>query len=452
MPKTTPAKNSSKKIVKKTKTKKQTIGYKLLRGMRDILPREEKYWKETYHIAENLAEYFHYGRIETPILEANSLFVRSIGKGTDVVDKEMYTFEDNDGSKVCLRPEATASVVRAFNNHGLWNNPQPIKTWYWGPMFRHDRPQAGRYRQFNQFGVEVMGSEDPAVDAEAILVAYNFYVDLGLPVSIHINSIGTLEERETYRTELVAYYRSKRAYLCEDCKKRINKNPLRLLDCKEEGCGPVKEDAPQIIDWLGDASKNHFMRVLEFLDETAVPYQLDHTLVRGLDYYNGTVFEIYPEAGEEGAQSALGGGGRYDKLVGTMGAPEGTAFGMGFSIGLERTINYLKEYRKAHEIKTEERKIDAYFAHLGEDAKRSVLKFLNELRGTGLNLAFNFSKNSLKSQLELANNLHVPFVLILGQKEVQDETIIIRDMESGEQEIIDNKKIEKMLRKKLETN
>ena len=441
-------------------SEKKIKTYALLRGMHDILPREEKYWKNLYHIAENLAEHFQFSRLETPLLEEANLFIRSIGKGTDVVDKEMYIFEDRDGNRVALRPEMTASAARAYIMHGMWNQPQPVKLWYWGPMFRYDRPQAGRFRQFNQAGYETLGDADPVADAELILVAHNFYKDLGLPVEIHINSIGTSEERQRYKVSLVEYYRSKRSYLCDDCKQRLNKNPLRLLDCKQERCQPVKEDAPQIIDWLEEESKNHFTKVLEYLDELDVPYVLKSTLVRGLDYYTRTVFEVFPQAiGEGGAsarsveqseigrQSALGGGGRYDLLVEEMGGRPTPA--AGFSLGIERSVSALKQYMDANQIKPPVQKFDAFLAQLGDHARRRALKAINELRNSGLKIDYNFSKNSLKSQLEVANSLQVPYALILGQKEVQDGTIIIRDMESGVQEIVDQKKVENLLKKKL---
>ena len=440
---------SSESSEKKLKT------YSLLRGMHDVLPREEKYWKNFYHTAENLAEHFQFSRIETPLLEEANLFIRSIGKGTDVVDKEMYIFEDRDGNKVALRPEMTASAARAYIMHGMWNQSQPVKLWYWGPMFRYDRPQAGRFRQFNQVGFETLGDADPVVDAELILLAHNFYKDLGLPVDIHINSIGTLEERQKYKTSLIEYYRAKRSYLCDDCKQRLSKNPLRLLDCKQERCQPIKEDAPQIIDWLEDESKNHFMKVLEYLDELGVPYVMRGTLVRGLDYYTRTVFEVYPQITGEGGssmsvggqQSALGGGGRYDLLVEEMGGRPTPA--AGFSLGIERSVSALKQYFDANQIKPPVKKFDAFMAQLGDQAKRRSLKIINDLRLSGLKIDYNFSKNSLKSQLEAANSLQVPYAIILGQKEVQDGTIIIRDMESGVQEIIDQKKTENMLKKKL---
>lgn len=443
-----------KKVAKAKPTKEKEVvvekgkrTYGLLRGMHDILPKDEKYWKPMYKNISDLAEHFQFSRIETPILEEVGVFVRSIGKGTDVIDKEMYVFEDKDSTKVAMRPEMTASVVRAYIMHGFWNMPQPTKLWYWGPMFRHDRPQAGRYRQFHQFGFETFGSNDPAMDAELILVAYDFFKDLGLPVEIKINSIGTLTERANYKNELVNYYRSKRSYLCEECRQRITKNPMRLLDCKEPGCQTVKEEAPQIINWLGAESKNHFMKVLEYLDVLEIPYQLDHTLVRGLNYYTNTVFEIYPADEAEGSQSALGGGGRYDLLVEEMGGRPTPAAGM--AIGLERAVLALKQYNEKNNREMPKVPTDAFVAQLGEEARRVTLRIINQLRGAGVKIAFNFFKTSLKNQMELADSLKAPFTVIIGQKEVQDGTAIIRDMESGIQEIVDQKKLVTVLKRKL---
>lgn len=475
-----PAKAVSKKEAAKAAapeaSDKPKKTYNVLRGMHDILPREEKYWKKFFHIAENLAEHFQFGRIETPLLEEANLFVRSVGKGTDIVEKEMYVFEDRDETKVAIRPEGTAGVVRAYIGGGMWNLTQPVNLWYFGPMFRHERPQAGRYREHFQVGFESLGAKDPAIDAELILIATNFYKDMGLPVEVHINSLGTPEDRERYINELTSYYRSKRSYLCENCRIRLTKNPLRLLDCKEEGCQPVKEGAPQIIDWLSDESKNYFMKVLEYLDELGIAYLLTPTLVRGMDYYTHTVFEIYPAFGETaieaqvedgtvaeeateakdtksdktdmGSQSALGGGGRYDLLVESMGGKPTPA--AGFGVGMERAVAAVRQYQDVHKVPlATEPKYDVYFAQLGDDAKRLSLRIINELRGSGIRVAFNFFKNALKAQLEQANNLKVGYVIILGQKEVQDGTVIIRDMESGVQEIVDQKKLQHALERKL---
>jgi histidyl-tRNA synthetase len=433
------------KAEEKEKVKK---GLSPLRGMHDILPKEEKYWKAFYHVTEKLAEHFQFGRIITPTIEEAQLYVRSVGKSTDIVDKEMYTFEDRDGTRVALRPEGTAGVVRAYLSNGMWNMAQPVKLWYLSSMFRHDRPQAGRYREHFQAGFETFGIKDPAIDAELILVGFNIFKDLGVPVEVHINSLGTEDERMRYKAELVNYYRSKRSYLCEDCRQRLLKNPLRLLDCKEEQCQPVKEGAPQIIDWLTGESKGYFMKVLEFLDELSIPYVLTPTLVRGLDYYSHTIFEFVGILGEERTTFSLGGGGRYDSLLEQLSGKVIPAAGIG--IGVERTILYIKEYEERNKVSlVADKNYDIFFAELGEEAKRHGLKIINELRECGIKIACQLFKNSLKNQLEQANSLHINYVLILGQKEVQDKTIIIRDMESGVQEIVDQKKLKQILKRKL---
>ncbi len=427
----------------------------VLRGMRDILPREEKYWKGMYRKAEEIAEFYCYEYIETPKMEDAALFIRSIGRGTDVVEKEMYVFEDAEGGKICLRPEATASVARAYITHGMQTYPQPVKLWYYGPMFRHDRPQSGRYREFHQFGCENMGVRDPAIDAELISAAYNFLRDLGIDAIAHINSLGAVEDRQNYIIELSGYLRAKRGYLCEDCKRRIAKNPLRALDCKNEQCQPIIEDAPQIIDWLSSASKNYFMKVLEYLDELKIPYALKHTLVRGLDYYTETVFELYEEnpVDAETRQGALGGGGRYDLLIAQMGGLPTPA--CGFSIGLERVAAILRRMEESAKVKnTEENRVldksVIFFAQLGEQARQKTLCLIEELRRAGIRVRHNLGKSALKAQLELANKQHAAYALILGQKEAQDGTVIIRDMESGIQEIVDQKKLKSAIEKKME--
>lgn len=425
-----------------------------LRGMRDILPREEKYWKEMYRKAEEMAEAYGYEYIETPKMEDAALFIRSIGRGTDVVEKEMYVFENAEGEKICMRPEATASVVRAYITHGMQTYPQPVKLWYYGPMFRHDKPQAGRYREFHQFGCENFGVHDPVIDAELIVVAYNFLRDLGIESIVRINSIGTVEDRQNYLIELSGYLRTKRGYLCDDCKRRVARNTLRVLDCKNEQCRPIIEEAPQIIDWLSAHSKNYFTKVLEYLDEAKIPYALQPTLVRGLDYYTETVFELYEESAVDGAaQSALGGGGRYDSLVGQMGGQPTSA--CGFSIGLERVSNCLrriaeeKKSKQAEEKQTLDKSV-VFFAQLGDQARQVALRMIEDLRRAGVRVRHNLGKSALKAQLELANKFHAAYALILGQKETQDGTIIIRDMESGIQEIVDQKKLKSAIEKKME--
>ncbi|MBI4458124.1 histidine--tRNA ligase [Candidatus Uhrbacteria bacterium] len=415
-----------------------------LRGMKDILPSEQKYWLHVRDAAEPLAAAYGYDRIDTPILEETGLFVRSVGKQTDIVEKEMFSFIDAGGENVSLRPEATASIVRSYINHGMFNQPQPVKLFYWGPMFRHERPQSGRFREFHQFGFEVLGDKHPVLDAEIILIAHLFFKELGIKTAVQINSLGCPTCRPTYLAELTNYYRAKRSQLCENCKRRLLKNPLRVLDCKEAGCAALKDGAPQIVDSLCEECKNHFMRVLEYLDEIQVPYVLNPHLVRGLDYYTKTVFEIWPADETESSQSALGGGGRYDGLVEVLGGRPTPA--CGFAIGIERAILQLKSANIEPSVRN---KPDIFMAQLGDVARRKVVPLFEELRKAGINVASSFSKDSLKSQLEIANRLGSRYTLIIGQKEVLDGTVLIRDMEAGMQEIVDYNRAVGEMKKKL---
>ena len=410
-----------------------------LRGMKDIIPKDEIYWRTVYQKAEELSNAYGFSFMETPVLEEMALFLKSIGRDTDVVEKEMYVFEDKDGTRVALRPEWTAGAARAYISHGMHTWSQPVKVWNYGPVFRHDRPQAGRFRQFHQFGCETMGDRNPCTDAELVAVAYHFLRDLGLQTNVYINSIGNLADRQNYAIELTGFLRNKRSYLCENCKKRISKNPLRVLDCKEESCAVVVAESPQIIDWLSDISKSYFMKVLECLDELEVPYILKSTLVRGLDYYTDTVFELYEEAREGGAQSALGGGGRYDGLIEQLGGPPTPA--AGFALGLERVISALKSNKDNKKYLAERNWSGIFFAQLGEKAHYKVLKLIEIMRKQGIVVGHNLAKSSLKAQMEAADKASASHTLIMGQKEVHDGTIIIRDMDSGNQEIVDQTKI-----------
>ncbi len=414
------------------------------RGMKDILPSEARYWRAVRGAGESLAAAYGFEWIETPILEETGLFVRGVGKQTDIVEKEMFSFIDQGGEEMTLRPEATAAIARAYINHGMLNLPQPVKLYYQGQMFRHERPQAGRYRQFHQFGFETIGEGKPVVDAELIICVHRFFADLGLPVEVEVNSIGTPADREQYREKLVAYYRQHRSALCENCKVRITKNPLRLLDCKEPGCEPLKAGAPQIVDVLGEDSKNHFMKVLEYLDDAEVPYVLNPYLVRGLDYYSHTVFEVFFPAREGANRASAAGGGRYDGLIELLGGRPTP--GAGFAIGLERTILEMKE-RGISPI--DDMKPIVFLAQLGEPAKRKAFKIFDDLRHAGIPAAAAFAKDALKAQMEVANRMGVKYTLLLGQKEVLDGTIIIRDMEAGIQEIADVHKVTTEIAKKL---
>jgi histidyl-tRNA synthetase len=420
----------------------------LLRGFKDILPAEQHFWQYVKKAAEKFSTNYGFAQIDTPILEDVSLFVRSIGKQTDIVEKEMFNFIDQGEGNLVLRPEATASVARAYLNHGMINQPQPVKLYYWGPMFRRERPQSGRQRQFTQFGFECLGDDNPVVDAQLISLVNNFYQEIGLDqISIQLNSIGCPNCRKIYINELVSYFKSKRKLLCEDCKRRLVKNPLRLLDCKNQSCQFVKSQAPQIIDYLDEDCKNHFMKVVGYLDELNVSYKLNPYLVRGLDYYTKTVFEIWPTEKEEGSQSVLAGGGRYDGLIEMLGGRVTPAIGVG--IGVERTILQLKQ----KEVRVPELKAaEVFLAQIGDQAKVKALLLFDQLCRENIKVEESFTKDSLKAQLEVANKFKVKYALILGQKEVMDGTILIRDMESGVQEIIDFNKTVPEIKKKLANN
>lgn len=433
----------------KEKEKKYNILFSRLKGMKDVLFDEYKYWDLVIKKATELARVYGFRRMETPVLEDTKLYERATGKGSDIVTKEMYTFIDKNGERISLRPEATPSLVRAYIEHGMFNLPQPVKMFWLGPIFRHEKPQAGRYRQSHQLDLEIFGEEAPIADVLLILIAYNFFCELQVNVQIQINSIGCEECQKEYLSKLLEFYkeRGRRSKLCGDCKKRLIRNPLRLLDCKEEKCIEAREEAPQIVDYLCDSCREHFIKVLEYLDELDISYNLNPYLVRGLDYYNRTVFEIWSVEGEEGlaqGKSALGGGGRYDGLVKYMGGRPAPA--CGFALGIERIITKIKE--KNIPLKKEEGDL-IFLAQLGEQARRKAFILFEELRRAGFRIRQAFTKDSLKAQLEEANRIGAKFSLILGQKEVMDGTILLRDMDSGIQEIVNQKRIKEEIEKKL---
>ncbi|MFH1426850.1 MAG: histidine--tRNA ligase [Candidatus Kerfeldbacteria bacterium] len=434
--------------VKKAEPKKSRGKKKpqLLRGMKDILPQEQPFWEYVKESSAQASRAYGYERIDIPVMEDLGLFVRTIGEATDVVEKELYEFETKGGDRVALRPEFTAGIMRAYIEHGMLNLPQPVKLWTMGPLFRYDRPQAGRYRQFHQVNWEITGSEQPAIDAELISLGSHLLADMGLNVTAHVNSIGCRECRPEYITVLKDYFKSHRKNLCEDCKGRLTKNPLRLLDCKEEACHAIGEEAPQTVDHLCEPCREHFMKVLEYLDEGDIIYRLQPRLVRGLDYYSRTTFEFYLKTEEEEAnQSALIGGGRYDYLVEDLGGPPATP-SIGMAMGIERVILAIKDSNiEVSPAPTP----DVYLAQIGETARKKALSLFEELRKAGIAVASNISKNRLSDQLSLANKANARFTLILGQKEMSDDTIIVRDMESGSQETTDQSKLIALLTKQL---
>ena len=440
-----PTKKTAKKA-EGTTTKRKVSPSSLVRGMRDILNPDWMYRDQIFDVAKQIATDYEYERIETPVIEETNLFIRGVGKVTDIVEKEMYSFETAGGEKVTLRPEGTAAVARAYIQHGMINRPQPVKFWYWSQMYRHDRPQSGRYRQHTQFGCECIGDKSAILDAQQAFIAWKTLDTLGLESIVHINSIGTPESRANYKQALVAYFRTKKHKLSEDDKKRLVKNPLRLLDSKDPAMDELKAEAPQIVDWLDEESKAHFMQVLEYLDEMGVPYQLDPYLVRGLDYYTKTVFEIFPVSDDpDVTKLALGGGGRYDGLLETIGGQPTPA--CGFSLGVDRIVNRMKDVQP--ELANVSTQRDVYVAQLGDQGRKKAFAIFEELRSSGIRAACSLSKDAIKAQMEMANKRGAKWAIIVGQKEVLDGTAIIRDMDAGTQETVDSNKIVQEVRKKL---
>lgn len=418
----------------------------LVRGMRDTLPDDEKYWRHIQTTIQGLMDSSYFSRIETPIVESTTLFTRAIGENTDIVEKEMFTFADRGGDNVTLRPEGTSGVVRAYIEHGFLNLPQPVKLWYFGPFFRYDRPQAGRYRQLHQWGAEVIGDGHPVIDAQLIGLALAFFKALHLPVSIQINSVGDKESRVQYNKVLWDFLKSQKSRIPKETLDFYKKNPMRILDVKDEELQGILANAPQLIDYLTKPSHDHFVKVLEHLDELEVPYVLNPKIVRGLDYYTHTTFEIFPDSATSEKLNALGGGGRYDKLVELFGGRENTP-ACGFGIGIDRVVNYMK----SQNVVVPEREVPQVFlAQLGDLARKKAIALFHTLREAGFRVAESFSKEGLKSQMEIANRLKVAYTLIIGQKEIIDDTILIRDMENGIQEVVDWKKIVPELQKRMD--
>jgi len=427
-------------------SKKKKSKFQVPRGMRDILPEEQIYWERVRSVIESVAGSYGFKRIDTPILEEKDLFIKSTGAYTDIVEKEMFNLTTKGRDKLSLRPEFTPGVMRAYLEGGLSSLPHPVKLYSIGPIFRYERPQKGRYRQSYQANFEIIGEQDSVLDAQLIQIFFSISKKLGLKKLItQINSIGCSKCRPNYRKKLVNFYRNKKKDLCSNCQRRFQYNPLRLLDCKNEICSQLAQEAPQIIDSLCDECNGHFKSVLEYLDELEIPYMLNPCLVRGLDYYTKTVFEIWPEE-EDGRQISLSGGGRYDGLIKLLGGQDTPA--VGFAIGLDRIVNLIKE----REIKINPRKKSLIFlVQLGELGKKKSLKLFEELRQAGLEIASSFSKNTIKSQLRIANKLKARFALILGQREALEDSIIIRDMKSGSQKIVPLSKVVKEVKKKIKS-
>jgi len=417
-------------------------------GMHDILPSDQKYFRKIYDTVEDIVSFYQFEKIDTPIAEDTKLFSKGIGISTDIVKKQMFSFRTKGGDSLTLKPEGTASVARAYIEHGMQNLPQPVKLWYFGPFFRYEHTQAGRYRQFWQFGLEVLGEKSSVIDAQVILIFYNILKNLKFKnLVVEINSIGDYQCRPYYKKLLINYFRSRESSLCPDCRRRIRENPLRVLDCKEEKCQPIKAQAPQIIDHLCEECHTHFKEVLEFLDELELPYQLNPYLVRGIDYYTKTVFEI-SEGTEEGKQQgALIGGGRFDTLVKILGG-RGDTPGCGGAGGIERIVNIMK----LNKINVESRyRPQIFLAQLGQLARRKSLKTFEDFRKANIDVVESFGRDSLKAQLIKSDKIRVRYTLILGQKEALEGTIIVRDMQTGRQENIKLERVVSEMKKRLKS-
>ncbi len=397
------------------------LKYTKIKGTRDILPEEYSLWRELLERAFKILRSYGYNFIVTPTFERTELFIRSIGDTTDIVEKEMYTFTDRGGRSLTLRPEGTAPVVRAYlENHLI----PPQKLAYFMNMFRAERPQKGRFREFWHLGVEFIGVRDPSADAEVVELAYRLVHEFGVKeIKLEINSIGTVEDRKRYREVLLDYLRARKDELCEDCRRRMERNPLRVLDCKIDG--PKLLDAPLLTDYLSQASKSYFEDVLEYLRRWGVPFEVNKRLVRGLDYYTETAFEI--KSGALGAQDSVGGGGRYDGLVEELGGAPTPA--VGFALGFDRVLiaSGLQGYREP---------LDYFIAYLGDEAREKGFEVLQALRKRGKRAEISHEKKSLKSQMKLADRLGARYALIIGDEELARGVVKVRDMETGEEKFL----------------
>ena len=413
--------------------------------MHDILPEDQQYYQKIYSTASEIADFYGFQKIDTPILEDAELFSRGVGLTTDIVEKQMYTLKTRGGDYLALRPEFTAAFSRAYMEHGMFNLPQPVKLFTFGPLFRYERPQLGRFRQFHQIDLEAFGEGSSVIDAQIIQIFYNILKELKFKnIVIEINSIGDNQCRPYYKKLLTNYLKARENSLCSDCRRRIRENPLRVLDCKEEKCQPVKAQAPQLIDHLCEGCKTHFKQVLEFLDEIELPYRLNPYLVRGLDYYTKTVFEFFEDTDTGKNLGALVGGGRFDGLAKILGGKDTPACGA--AAGVERLVQVIKERIK--DIPPVKKNI--FLAQLGDLAKRKSLRLYEDFRKSKILIAESLSKDSLKTQLRSADRLGASYTLILGQREALEGTVIVRDMKTGRQDTIKIDKVVGEIKKRFE--
>ena len=403
------------------------MAYKAPRGTVDILPAQSGKWQELEQLLRTICANYNVKEIRTPIFEHTELFNRAVGDTTDVVSKEMYTFEDRKGRSMTLRPEGTAGIARAYVENKLYGMPEKLqKVYYMGPMFRYERPQNGRQRQFHQFGVEMLGVESPYVDVECMLMAVTVVKALGLKnIQLHINTLGDQESRDAYREALQNHFQPVLNELCHDCQVRYEKNPLRILDCKVDKNHPMMKTAPKTIDYLTDNAKAHFEKVCALLDDLEIDYVIDTNLVRGLDYYSHTVFEIISDDPKLGAGSTVGGGGRYNGLVEELGGPQTP--GVGFAFGMERLMIALGD---DHE---DEEGLDVYIMPLGSEAKDLAMQIMTMLRANGFTCDMDQCDRGLKGQFKSADRFHAHFSMIIGDEEVQKEVVNMKCNHTKEQ-------------------
>jgi histidyl-tRNA synthetase len=407
--------------------KSKASSIKKVKGVKDILPQEAHLWREVEKVARHIFRRYRFGEIRIPTFEKTEVFVRSIGETSDIVEKEMYTMTDRGGESLTLRPEGTASVVRAYVEEGLHNQPGIDRLYYMGPMFRAERPQAGRQRQFHQIGAEVFGSEEPTVDAELILMLLDFFDALKVKgLQVRLNSLGCPECRPGYREKLLAFLKDRIDKLCDDCKRRVDKNPLRVLDCKSANCQKAVEGAPTMDQNLCQSCEEHFEKTNSLLNDANASIQLDPRLVRGLDYYTRTAFEITSSA--LGAQNAVAGGGRYDGLVEQFGGPSTPA--IGFALGMERLISLMDTSLYS------EKAPDAYLMSLKPECEGAIFKLAKELRDQKLSVERGVGCGSMKSQMRKANRSGAKFTVIVGEEELANSTAVVKNMEDGEQKTV----------------
>lgn len=407
------------------------MSFKVPRGTQDILPGQSEKWQKVEGIIRDLCNVYRYREIRTPMFEATELFQRGVGDTTDIVQKEMYTFEDRGGRSLTLRPEGTASAVRAYVEHKMFGSPdQPVKLSYIGPMFRYERQQAGRYRQFVQFGVEAIGSKDPAIDAEVIALAMDVYKSVGLKdLKLVINSLGDKETRDAHRTALIHHFEPSIGEFCNDCQSRLEKNPLRILDCKVDREHPLMATAPALTNYLTDESAQYFTDVKKYLELLNIDYVVDPNLVRGLDYYNHTAFEIMSTAAGFGAITTLAGGGRYNGLVEDIGGPD--VPGIGFALSIERLLLAVEAEGIALATTAA---LDVYIVTMDAAAKFKAVEIASTLRHAGISTEIDYIDRKMKAQMKAADRLGAQYVLVLGESELQEQAVGVKNMATGEQQ------------------